>query len=89
MRWIVFVGIAVAVVALDQLAKADRDREPRRPAEAVEIVGDYLRIVFGAELGRPVRAVPGQRAWCSGSCRSAVIALIVGVPRPGRRAAST
>jgi signal peptidase II len=50
MRWAVFGGIAIGVVVLDQLAKAVVTAN-LVPHQAVQIVGDYLRIVFGQNSG--------------------------------------
>jgi signal peptidase II len=75
MRWIVFAGIAIAVVALDQLAKlivtANLD-----PGQAVEIVGNYLRIVFGQNSGA-LFGLFQDNALVFGIVSVAVIALIV------------
>ena len=76
MRWIVFAGIALAIVALDQLAKlivtANLD-----PGQAVQIVGDYLRIVFGQNSGA-LFGLFQDNALMFGIVSLAVIALIVG-----------
>ena len=76
MRWIVFAGIALAVVALDQLAKlvVTANLDPR---QAVQIVGDYLRIVFGQNSGA-LFGLFQDNALVFGIVSLAVIALIVG-----------
>ncbi|HEY7968787.1 MAG TPA: signal peptidase II [Candidatus Limnocylindrales bacterium] len=85
MRWIVFAGIAFAVVALDQLAKlivtANLD-----PGQAVEIVGDYLRIVFGQNSGA-LFGLFQDNALVFGIVSLAVIALIVGYHARSTRSA--
>jgi signal peptidase II len=85
MRWIVFAGIALAVVALDQLAKlivtANLD-----PGQAVEIVGDYLRIVFGQNSGA-LFGLFQDNALVFGIVSLAVIALIVGYHARSTRSA--
>ena len=48
--WSLFAGLAVAVVLLDQLAKA-LVTGALDPGESVDIVGDLLRIVFGQNTG--------------------------------------
>jgi signal peptidase II len=49
-RWVLFAGIAIAVVVVDQLAKgwitATLD-----PGEAMTVVGDWLRFVHGQNSG--------------------------------------
>jgi signal peptidase II len=75
MRWAVFGGIAIAVVALDQLAKsivtANLD-----PGQAVQVVGDYLRIIFGQNSGA-LFGLFKDNAVMFGVVSLAVIALIV------------
>ena len=75
-RWIVFAGIALAVVALDQLAKLIVTAN-LVPHQAVEIVGDYLRIVFGQNSGA-LFGLFQDNALMFGIVSLAVIALIVG-----------
>ena len=65
-RWTLFAGIAIAVVVVDQLAKAwivaNLD-----VGESIEVIGDWLRIVHVRELGDPVRdaaAVGGASRSC-------------------------
>jgi signal peptidase II len=76
MRWIVFAGIALGVVALDQLAKLIVTAN-LVPHQAVEIVGDYLRIVFGQNSGA-LFGLFQDNALMFGIVSLAVIALIVG-----------
>ena len=49
-RWGLFIGIAVAVIVLDQLAKAWLVANVQ-PGEAIEIVGDWLRLIHGRNDG--------------------------------------
>ena len=49
-RWPVFIALAVAVVAADQVAKAVVT-SALQPGQSVSIVGDLLRIVFGQNTG--------------------------------------
>jgi signal peptidase II len=85
MRWIVFAAIALAVVALDQLAKqivtANLDA-----GQAVEIVGNYLRIVFGQNSGA-LFGLFKDNALVFGIVSLAVIALIVGYHARSTRSA--
>jgi signal peptidase II len=50
MRWVVFAGLALGVVAVDQLAKAIVTAN-LDPGQSIQIIGDYLRIVFGQNSG--------------------------------------
>ena len=49
-RWILFVGLAAAIVILDQLAKA-AVTSALAPGQSVAVVGDLVRIVFGQNTG--------------------------------------
>ena len=49
-RWGLFIGIAVAVIVLDQLAKAWLVANVQ-PGEAIEILGDWLRLIHGRNDG--------------------------------------
>jgi signal peptidase II len=49
-RWPVFIGIAVAVVILDQLSKAWLV-SALDPGTAIQVVGDYLRLIFSQNSG--------------------------------------
>ena len=49
-RWGLFIGIAIAVIVLDQLAKSWLVANVQ-PGEAIEIVGDYLRLIHGRNDG--------------------------------------
>jgi signal peptidase II len=49
-RWLIFAGLAIGVVVLDQLAKA-AVTSALAPGQAIQIVGDFLRIVFGQNTG--------------------------------------
>ncbi|HEX2755099.1 MAG TPA: signal peptidase II [Candidatus Limnocylindrales bacterium] len=49
-RWPLFVGLAVAIVVVDQLAKALVTRS-LAPGQSVDVVGDLVRIVFGQNTG--------------------------------------
>ena len=49
-RWMVFLGLAVAVLVVDQLAKAWLVSAVA-PGEAIEVAGDWLRLVHGRNDG--------------------------------------
>ncbi len=49
-RWPLFVGLAVAVVVVDQVAKA-LVTASLAPGQSVDVVGDLVRIVFGQNSG--------------------------------------
>ncbi|MEA2519830.1 MAG: signal peptidase [Chloroflexota bacterium] len=49
-RWPLFVGLAVAVVAVDQAAKA-LVTGSLAPGQSIGVVGDLVRIVFGQNSG--------------------------------------
>jgi signal peptidase II len=49
-RWVIFIGLAGAVVVLDQLAKA-AVTSALEPGECVPVIGDLVRIVFGQNTG--------------------------------------
>jgi signal peptidase II len=49
-RWLLFVGLAIAVVIADQVAKALVTRA-LAPGQSVDVVGDLVRIVFGQNSG--------------------------------------
>jgi signal peptidase II len=49
-RWVVFVGLAAAVVVLDQLAKA-AVTSALEPGESVPVIDNLVRIVFGQNTG--------------------------------------
>jgi signal peptidase II len=49
-RWPIFIGIAVAVVVLDQLAKAWLV-STLSPGERIEVVGDYVRLIHSQNTG--------------------------------------
>jgi len=75
MRWVLFAVIAISVVVLDQLAKAwivaNLD-----PGEAVEILGDWLRIVHGENSGILFGMLP-QSAGAFAVVSLVVVGLIV------------
>ena len=49
-RWALFLGLAAAIVACDQLAKALVTSQ-LSPGQSVEVAGSLLRIVFGQNTG--------------------------------------
>ena len=49
-RWLLFLGLAVAVVLVDQAAKAVV-RGNLAPGQSVDVVGELVRIVFGQNSG--------------------------------------
>jgi signal peptidase II len=75
MRWLVFGGLALLVVVLDQLAKAAVTSN-LSPGEAIEVIGDWLRIVYGQNSGA-LFGLFKDNAVMFGLVSLAVIALIV------------
>ena len=75
MRWIVFGGLAIGVVALDQLAKSIVTSN-LEPNQGVQVIGDYVRIVFGQNSGA-LFGLFKDNALMFGLVSLAVIALIV------------
>jgi signal peptidase II len=75
MRWLVFGGLALLVVVLDQLAKAAVTSN-LSPGEAIQVIGDYLRIVYGQNTGA-LFGLFKDNAAMFGLVSLAVIALIV------------
>ena len=69
-HWAVFLGLAGAIVVLDQLTKAWLVANVA-PGEVVEVIGDCVRLVFGQNSGRPVRPVPRPGAPVRARRRSA------------------
>jgi len=49
-RWLIFAALAIGVVVVDQLAKA-AVTSALSPGESIQVIGDYLRIVFGQNTG--------------------------------------
>lgn len=74
-RWLLFGGLAVGVVVLDQLTKA-LVVGALAPGESVEILGDWLRIVHGRNTGILFGLLP-QSAPAFAVVSIAVIAVIV------------
>ncbi len=74
-RWIVFFGLAAAVVILDQLAKAAVTSN-LDPGQIIQVIGDYVRIVFGQNSGA-LFGLFKDNALMFGIVSLAVIALIV------------
>jgi signal peptidase II len=74
-RWLLFFGLAVGVVVLDQLAKAAVTAS-LSPGEAIEVIGSYLRIVFGQNSGA-LFGLFQDNALMFGLVSLAVIGLIV------------
>lgn len=74
-RWPLFVALAATVVVVDQVAKAVVTRE-LAPGESVDVVGDYLRIVFGQNSGA-LFGLFKDNALAFGIVSLVVIALIV------------
>jgi lipoprotein signal peptidase len=75
-RWPLFVGLAVVVVALDQLAKS-WVLGRFAPGESMQVVDDLLRIVHGQNNGGLFGLFPGQ-APIFALVSLGVVALIVG-----------
>jgi signal peptidase II len=83
--WPVFVGLAGVVVVVDQLAKA-WIVSTLAPGESMDVVGDYLRLVFGQNNGA-LFGLFRESAVIFGVASLVVIALIVGYhARSGRSA---
>jgi signal peptidase II len=74
-RWALFFGMAIGVVVLDQLAKAAVTAS-LSPGEAIQLIGDYLRIVFGQNSGA-LFGLFQDNALMFGLVSIAVVALIV------------
>jgi len=74
-RWALFVALAAAVVALDQLAKAAVTAS-LAPGQSVPIVGDLIRIVFGQNSGA-LFGLFKDNALMFGVVSIVVVALIV------------
>ena len=74
-RWLIFGGLAIGVVVVDQLAKA-AVTSSLAPGQAIQVVGDYLRIVFGQNTGA-LFGLFQDNAVAFGLVSIAVIALIV------------
>jgi signal peptidase II len=49
-RWPLFIALALAIVAVDQLAKA-LVTTALAPGESVDVIGDLVRVVFGQNSG--------------------------------------
>ena len=74
-RWLAFLGLAAAVVAVDQLAKAVVT-SALLPGQSTPIVGDLVRIVFGQNTGA-LFGLFKDNAVMFGIVSLAVIGLIV------------
>jgi len=74
-RWLVFGGLAVAVVVVDQSTKAVVT-SGLAPGQSVSIVGDLLRIVFGQNTGA-LFGLFKDNALMFGVVSIAVVGLIV------------
>jgi signal peptidase II len=75
MRWVVFGGLALLVVVLDQVAKAAVTSN-LSPGESIQVIGDWLRIVYGQNSGA-LFGLFKDNALAFGLVSLAVIALIV------------
>lgn len=81
--WAVFFGLAAAVVVADQLTKA-WIVSSLAPGESIDVVGDYLRLVFGQNNGA-LFGLFRESALIFGAASLVVIGLIVGYhARSGR-----
>ncbi len=74
-RWLIFAGLAIGVVVIDQLAKA-AVTSALAPGESIQVIGDYLRIVFGQNTGA-LFGLFQDNALMFGIVSLAVIGLIV------------
>lgn len=82
-HWLVFVGTAVVVFGLDQLTKAWLVANVS-PGEVVEVLGDYIRLVFSQNSGA-LFGLFRDNAVAFGIVSLIVVALIVGYhARAGR-----
>jgi signal peptidase II len=74
-RWGIFLALAAAIVVVDQLTKAWLVGAVA-PGEAIRVVGDYVRLVFGRNSGA-LFGLFGDSALLFGLISVAVVALIV------------
>ncbi len=74
-RWAIFFGLAFGVVIVDQLAKAAVTSN-LSPGESIQVIGEYLRIVFGQNSGA-LFGLFKDNAAMFGIVSLVVIALIV------------
>ena len=74
-RWAVFIGVAVGVVVLDQLSKAWLVSSID-PGEAIQILGDYLRLIFSQNSGA-LFGIFRDQALVFGVVSLGVVSLIV------------
>ena len=75
-HWLIFFGLAAIIVVLDQLTKAWIIANIT-PGEAIQIVGDYVRLVFSQNSGA-LFGMFRDNALIFGAVSIGVIALIVG-----------
>jgi signal peptidase II len=73
--WVTFLGLAVAIVAVDQLTKAWLTSF-LAPGQSVDVVGDLLRLVHGQNAGGLFGFLQGQAA-VFGLVSIVVVGLIV------------
>jgi signal peptidase II len=74
-RWLIFAGLAIGVVVIDQLAKA-AVTSSLSVGESIQVIGDYVRIVFGQNSGA-LFGLFQDNALMFGLVSLGVIALIV------------
>ena len=74
-RWAIFIGVAVGVVVLDQLSKAWLVASID-PGEAIQVVGDYLRLIFSQNSGA-LFGIFRDQALVFGVVSLGVVSLIV------------
>jgi signal peptidase II len=74
-RWPVFIGFAVGVVVVDQLTKAWLVSSID-PGEAIQLIGDYLRLIFSQNSGA-LFGVFRDQALLFGLVSLGVVTLIV------------
>ena len=75
-HWLVFVGVAVTVMILDQLAKAWLVANVS-PGEVVNVLGDYVRLIFSQNSGA-LFGLFAQNAVLFGIASLVVVGLIIG-----------
>jgi signal peptidase II len=74
-HWLVFVGVAVAVMIIDQLAKAWLVANVS-PGDVVNVIGDYLRLILSQNSGA-LFGLFADNAVMFGIASLAVVGLIV------------
>ncbi|HEU4672544.1 MAG TPA: signal peptidase II [Candidatus Limnocylindrales bacterium] len=87
-RWILFVGLAAAVVVLDQATKAIVAAN-LSPGQSVDVVGDLVRIVFGQNNGGLFGMFRGQAPVFAVVSLGVVVLIVVYEAHAGASVAAT